>query len=120
MAHYDGPMPELSCPPSLHHTFHHAADPALLALDLADHVAALLRQGLADRGRALLIVSGGSTPVPFFQALARCALDWSAVTVTLADERWLPPDHPDSNAALVRTHLLKAQAAASVHRPGSP
>ena len=29
MAHYDGPMPELSCPPSLHHTFHHAADPAL-------------------------------------------------------------------------------------------
>ena len=113
MAHYDGPMPELSCPPSLHHTFHHAADPALLALDVADHVAALLRQSVAERGRALLIVSRGSTPVPFFQALARCALDWSAVTITLADERWLPPDHPDSNEALVRTHLLKANAAAA-------
>ena len=113
MAHYDGPMPELSCPPSLHHTFHHAADPALLALDVADHVAGLLRQGVAERGRALLIVSGGSTPVPFFQALARCALDWSAVTITLADERWLPPDLPDSNEALVRTHLLKANAAAA-------
>ena len=113
MAHYDGPMPELSCPPSLHHTFHHAADPALLALDVADHVATLLRQGVAERGRALLIVSGGSTPVPFFQALARCALDWSAVTITLADERWLPPDHPDSNEALVRTHLLRANAAAA-------
>lgn len=113
MAHYDGLMPELSCPPSLHHTFHHAADPALLARDLADHVADLLRQGLTERGRALLIVSGGSTPVPFFQALARCALDWSAVTITLADERWLPPDHPDSNEALVRHHLLRAQAAAA-------
>ena len=113
MAHYDRLMPHLSCPPSLQHTFHHAADPALLALDLADHVAALLRQGLAQRGRALLIVSGGSTPVPFFQALARCALDWSAVTVTLADERWVSPDHADSNEALVRTHLLKAQAAAA-------
>ena len=113
MAHYDGPMPELSCPPSLHHTFHHAGDPALLALDVADHVAGLLRQGVAERGRALLIVSGGSTPVPFCQALARCALDWSAVTITLADERWLPPDLPDSNEALVRTHLLKANAAAA-------
>jgi len=113
MAHYDGPMLELSCPPSLHHTFHHAADPALLALDVADHVATLLRQGVAERGRALLIVSGGSTPVPFFQALARCALDWSAVTITLADERWVPPDHPDSNEALVRAHLLRANAAAA-------
>ena len=65
MAHYDGPMPELSCPPSLHHTFHHAADPALLALDVADHVAALLRQGVAERGRALLIVSGGCNIVSF-------------------------------------------------------
>ncbi len=99
--------------PSLHHTFHHAADPALLALDVADHVAALLRQGVAERGRALLIVSGGSTPVPFFQALARCALDWSAVTITLADETLAAPDHPDSNEALVRTHLLKANAAAA-------
>ncbi|MDD2977581.1 6-phosphogluconolactonase [Aquabacterium sp.] len=106
-------MPELSCPPSLHHTFHHAGDPALLALDVADHVAGLLRQGVAERGRALLIVSGGSTPVPFFQALARCALDWSAVTITLADERWVPPDHPDSNEALVRAHLLRANAAAA-------
>jgi 6-phosphogluconolactonase len=35
------------------------------------------------------------------------------VTITLADERWLPPDHPDSNEALVRTHLLKANAAAA-------
>jgi 6-phosphogluconolactonase len=113
MAHYDGPMLELSCPPSLHHTFHHAGDPALLALDVADHVAGLLRQGVAERGRALLIVSGGSTPVPFFQALARCALDWSAVTITLADERWVPPDHPDSNEALVRAHLLRANAAAA-------
>lgn len=111
MAHYDGLMPSLSSPLSLQHTFHHAADPHLLALDLADHVAAVLRHGLAERGSALLVVSGGQTPVPFFQALACAALDWHAVTITLADERWVPEDHPDSNARLVRQHLLRARAA---------
>jgi 6-phosphogluconolactonase len=38
---------------------------------------------------------------------------WHQVTITLADERCVPNTHADSNALLVRTHLLKdlAQAA---------
>ncbi|NBD21835.1 6-phosphogluconolactonase [Aquabacterium fontiphilum] len=92
---------------------HTATDPARLAQDLADFVAARLREGLAARGTALLVVSGGSTPVPFFQALSQVALDWSRVTVTLADERWLPHDHADSNAGLVRRHLLQGPAASA-------
>jgi 6-phosphogluconolactonase len=90
---------------------HLAADARQLAHDLADFVAARLHQGLAARGQALLIVSGGSTPVPFFEALRAQALDWPRVTITLADERWLPVDHADSNERLVRTHLLQGQAA---------
>lgn len=91
--------------------FHRAPTAALLAQGLADFVAQRLRAGLSERGQALLVVSGGSTPVPFFEALAQCDLDWSRVTITLADERWVPEDHADSNARLVKAHLLQGRAA---------
>lgn len=96
---------------------HHAPDAALLAKTLADFVAHRLRVGLADRGQALLVISGGSTPVPFFEALAQCELDWSRVTITLADERWVPPDHADSNARLVKAHLLQGRATSAIWVP---
>ncbi|MDE2400648.1 MAG: 6-phosphogluconolactonase [Burkholderiales bacterium] len=90
---------------------HQACDAVTLGRDLADFVAGCLRDGLAQRDQALLVVSGGSTPVPFFEALSAMVLDWARVTVTLADERWVPPDHLDSNERLVRQHLLKGPAA---------
>ena len=84
-----------------------------LARQLAGAVADALRQDLADQPRVLLVVSGGSTPVPFFQALADSDLPWSRIDVTLADERWVPEDAADSNARLVREHLLQGPAAAA-------
>lgn len=90
---------------------HQAPDALTLAQDLARRVAEALRAGLAQRGQALLVVSGGSTPVPFFEALSQAPLDWSRVSITLADERWVPPDHADSNERLVRAHLLRGLAA---------
>lgn len=89
---------------------HRAADATQLAHDLADFVAQRLRDTLSRRGHALLVVSGGSTPVPFLRALSAQSLDWARVAVTLADERWLPPDHIDSNERLVRQHLLQGEA----------
>jgi len=97
--------------------FHTASSAQALALDLAAFVADRLREGLSTRGRALLIVSGGSTPLPFLDALAQLELAWSQVTVTLADERWLPPDHVDSNERLVRAHLLQGPAAQATFVP---
>ncbi|CDW95216.1 MULTISPECIES: 6-phosphogluconolactonase [unclassified Thiomonas] len=70
-----------------------------------------LAQDIAQRGRAVLAVSGGRSPIPLFQALARAPIDWPRVTLTLVDERLVPPDHADSNAALVRAHLLTGAAA---------
>lgn len=94
-----------------HCIIHRALDAATLAQDLADVVADQLRDGLARRGQALLIVSGGNTPVPFFERLSLAELAWSQVSVTLADERWVPPSHADSNARLVQRHLLQGPAA---------
>ncbi|SDJ53977.1 6-phosphogluconolactonase [Billgrantia gudaonensis] len=84
-----------------------------LAEQLAEAAAAALRADLACHERALLVVSGGSTPVPFFQALAAAELPWERVEVTLADERWVAEDAADSNARLVREHLLQGPAAAA-------
>ena len=88
-----------------------------LATQLAEAVAAALRADLASHERALLVVSGGATPVPFFQALASCELPWARIQVTLADERWVAADAADSNARLVREHLLQGPAAAATFVP---
>ncbi|WP_372611236.1 6-phosphogluconolactonase [Halomonas sp.] len=82
-----------------------------LAVQLAEAVAQALRTDLQDQQRVLLVVSGGSTPVPFFHALSSAALPWDRIDVILADERWVPEDHADSNARLVREHLLRGPAA---------
>ncbi len=85
-----------------------------LAAALADAVAANLAAGIAARGTAALAVSGGSTPARFFKALgARTDLDWSRVTVTLVDERWVDESSDRSNARLVKANLLQGPAAAA-------
>ena len=88
-------------------------DSSTLVAALAGEVAELLRSAIKERGQASLVVSGGSTPVPFFAALSALALDWQQVVVTLADERWVDPTEADSNEHLVRQHLLQNQAAAA-------
>lgn len=89
--------------------FHAHADAEGWAQASAAAIAAALRGPLA-KGRARLLLSGGSTPAPVYRALARLALDWGQVDVALVDERWLQPDDPDSNARLVRETLLQARA----------
>jgi len=88
-------------------------DAAALARALADAVAADLRAGMAARGRATLALSGGATPRAFLRELSRRELDWSRVAVTLADERWVAPDHARSNERLLRETLLQGAAAAA-------
>lgn len=81
-----------------------------LAHGLAKAVAAALRQGIAARGAASVAVSGGKTPLKFFDALSQEKLDWEKVSVTLADERWVPPSSERSNTRLVYAHLLINEA----------
>ncbi len=82
--------------------------------ELAEHIAQALRRDILTRGCASLAVSGGSTPKGMFARLAETELDWNKVWITLVDERWVAPDHADSNERLVRENLLQ-QAAADAH-----
>lgn len=89
------------------------ADGAELARGLAERVATELEVALRTRGRALLAVSGGSTPKRFFAELSRAPIDWRAVEITLADERWVPASDERSNARLVHEQLLVNAAVAA-------
>lgn len=94
-------------------TPHPCPDATTLAHTLAADIAQHLRDAVGQRGQALLAVSGGKSPVPLFQQLSQQVLPWAQVTVLLVDERCVPPNHPDSNSALVRQHLLQGEAAAA-------
>lgn len=100
---------ELELPEGL--AAHEFANPALLASELASAVAKQLIAAIDANGVATLVVSGGRSPVAFFQNLAKQTLDWSKVVISLADERWVPIEHADSNAGLLKRYLLQGPAA---------
>lgn len=85
-------------------------DQQVLAQKLAVSVAKQLQKVLTEKGKACLAVSGGTTPIAFFQQLSLAELEWSRVTIILVDERWLPIDHDESNEKLVRDYLLQNNA----------
>lgn len=92
-------------------------DGAALAPAFAQWAAEQLAGAIAEHGEASLIVSGGNTPKRFFMALSTQPIDWSRVTIALADERRVPDDDPRSNARLVRETLLRGRAAAARFAP---
>lgn len=107
-------MPDLNLPDGVAVT--HFETPDAAALALAEAVAEQLSARLLVAPRATLVVSGGSTPLPFFRALRERPLDWGRVEVLLADERWVPEDAAASNSRLVKEHLLQGPAAAAHYR----
>ena len=93
------------------------SDGAALAEAFAKWTAQLLREAVDLRGEAAIAVSGGTTPKLYFAALSRQEIDWSRITVTLADERRVADDNPRSNARLARDLLLQNRAAEARFAP---
>lgn len=93
------------------------ADREILAMQLADTLAGEMKNSLLRHERVTLAVPGGTTPGPIFDALCAADLDWARVRVLATDERWVPEDHPRSNAALIRERLLTDRAAAATFLP---
>lgn len=92
-------------------------DNMTLARQLAGDLANRMRKSIEDRGRVCIAVSGGKTPVQFFQALAKEKLSWDKVLITLVDERWVSEYDPASNERLVRQHLLQQEATQAYFLP---
>jgi 6-phosphogluconolactonase len=69
-----------------------------------------------------IALSGGETADECYDRLAERPFDWSDVEVFFGDERFVPPEHPDSNEGMVRRVLFAAvqpRAIHSMYRPGS-
>jgi 6-phosphogluconolactonase len=77
---------------------------------LSEGLVRTLEEAISSRGAGLLAVSGGRTPRLVFERLREAPLDWARVIVTLTDDRWVAPEHPESNEGLVRTYLLQGAA----------
>jgi 6-phosphogluconolactonase len=78
---------------------------------LARHVARFVAARISDAGdRFSLSFSGGSTPKRVYELLGArdlgASLDWRKVHLFWGDERFVPPDHPDSNFRMAREALI--------------
>ncbi|MGH1504828.1 MAG: 6-phosphogluconolactonase [Acidimicrobiales bacterium] len=62
-----------------------------------DAIARTLRAIVDERGSAAFGISGGSTPVPVFEALADADVPWGDVTLVQVDERCVPLGDPARN-----------------------
>mgnify|MGYP000852590373 CR=1 FL=1 len=74
---------------------------------VAAEMANALTTEIGQHQRARMLLSGGTTPAPIYQALAELPVEWDRVEVGLVDERWLSPQDRDSNAWLVRTSFMQ-------------
>src|SRR5947209_19382587 len=67
-------------------------------------------QAIAANRRAMLALSGGSTPKALYELLAtaewRDRIDWAHLHLFWGDERYVPPDHPDSNFGMANSALI--------------
>jgi 6-phosphogluconolactonase len=90
------------------------ADEYELAQEAAQRLTEALGAAIAQRGEAHLALTGGSSAVALYRELSqaewRGAVDWRRVHLWWGDERFVPVDHPESNAGLAY-NLLLAEAA---------
>lgn len=59
-----------------------------------------MKAAIAERGRFTIALAGGSTPKPLYEAIATQDLPWKKFQVFWGDERYVPHEHPDSNAGM--------------------
>ncbi|MFL5675020.1 MAG: 6-phosphogluconolactonase [Chloroflexota bacterium] len=88
------------------------ADASAAAQAGADHIAEALSSAVDARGRADWVTTGGSSPTGIYRLLASEPLvdtvPWPRVHVWWTDERFVPRDHPLSNAKPFDDILLKS------------
>ncbi len=98
------------------------ADRDALNLEAANRFVELADAAIAERGRFMVALSGGSTPKALFELLAsdvwRDRVDWDHVHLFWGDERGVPKDHADSNYGMTNGALLSKIAIpeSNIHR----
>ncbi len=81
-----------------------------LTAELADDIEKRLIEGIEQDGRAVFMVSGGSSPAPAYKKLSNLALNWRKIDVAMVDERWVDKEHDKSNETFIKNTLLQNKA----------
>jgi 6-phosphogluconolactonase len=84
-------------------------DAAALAEAAAQRFVALASAAIVEHGRFRVALSGGSTPRAMHEQLAQqhhSEVDWERVEIFWGDERYVPPDDPESSYRMARETLL--------------
>jgi len=92
--------PEIRCFPSL----------SELSRAAAEFICDLAEARIKEKNIFTLVLSGGSTPRLLYEELASQTIskriDWQKTHIFWGDERYVPPDHPDSNYRLAFQTLV--------------
>jgi len=97
----------------------HPLEPAQFAATSAGMLRVLMREAIASDGECRIVLAGGRTPAAVYEVLCTLRdIEWSRVRVFIGDERCVPPDHADSNFAMIERTLLSRVAipTGQVHR----
>ncbi|MBI4845603.1 MAG: 6-phosphogluconolactonase [Candidatus Omnitrophica bacterium] len=70
----------------------------------------IAKEAITNRGCFSIVLSGGKTPVDLYQRLAKLNGDeipWEKTHVFFIDERYVGPDHPHNNMAMLSVELFE-------------
>ena len=72
---------------------------------VAGVVAGALQGAVSERGKAIWIGCGGTTPKPIYERLVELDLEWGKIVLTQVDERFVPVDDAASNTRMMHEAL---------------
>ncbi|GAB1541239.1 6-phosphogluconolactonase [Scytonema sp. NUACC21] len=81
-------------------------DQAALVKRALELIVSKIEPAIAERGKFTIALAGGSTPKPLYEAIATQNLPWEKIHVFWGDERYVSPEHPDSNQLMARRAWL--------------
>lgn len=86
---------------------HVSATAAEVAIEAEQWLADRILESVDQRGRCSMAVSGGHSPWPMLESLARRSdLPWDRVSIFQVDERIAPEGDPDRNLTQLDAHVL--------------
>ena len=65
-----------------------------------------IQEGITQRSQFTIALAGGNTPRPLYESIGTQNLAWDKIHVFWGDERYVAPDHPDSNQRMARQAWL--------------
>lgn len=86
--------------------WHSLADTAALQAEAVARIRAAAGTAINARGVFRIVLAGGNTPRPVYEALRKVITDWPKWQVYFGDERCLPTTDPQRNSRMARIALL--------------